>query len=112
MFINNLHLLVSIRNGLKFTTIEYNSNRSEISLVNSINKTGRGYKSHGILVSTMFVDPKFKFLEDKVARTRLNTANARNNMPEVELQIKVIKKRTREHHSNLLFPRFTQWMAI
>ena len=79
--------------GLKFTTIEYISNRSENSLVNYINKIVRHYKSHGILVSTIFVDPDFQLLEDKVDITRLHTASARDHAQELELQIKVIKER-------------------
>ena len=47
MFVNNLSFLASTRKGLKFTTIEYISNKSEISLINSINIIGNYYKSHG-----------------------------------------------------------------
>ena len=38
MFINKLLFLVSISQGLKFTTIEYLSIKNEIALVTSINK--------------------------------------------------------------------------
>ena len=62
MFVNKIPLLVIIRKGLKFTTIEYISNISEISLVKYMNKIVRHYKSHGLLVSTMFIDPEFQLL--------------------------------------------------
>ena len=60
----------------------------------------------------MFVDPKFKSLEEKVFRTTLNTTGAQDHVPEVERQIKVIKKRMRSHDSNLTFPNFTRRMTI
>ena len=63
MFINKLPLLVSISIGLKFTTIEYLSSKNEIVLVTSINKMVIYYKSHGLHVGAMFVDPEFQFLE-------------------------------------------------
>ena len=44
MFVNKLPFLVSISRGLKFTTIEYLSSKSEIALVNSINKIVSYYK--------------------------------------------------------------------
>ena len=62
MFINKLLFLVSISRELKFTMIEYISNISECSLLNYINRIVRHYKSHGILASTMFLEPKFQLL--------------------------------------------------
>ena len=57
MFVNKLPFLVTISKGLKFTTIDYLSNKLEISLVNFINKIVNYYKSHGLYVRTMFVGP-------------------------------------------------------
>ena len=62
MFVNKLPLLLSITKGLEFTRIEYILNMSKSSLVNSVNKTVRHYKSHGLLVRTMFEDPGFQFI--------------------------------------------------
>ena len=60
----------------------------------------------------MFVDPEFQFLEDKIVSTSINTVGARNHVTEIEGQINVIKERMWAHHSNLLFPSLTRWMAI
>ena len=73
IFINKLPFLVSISRGLKFTTIEYLSSKSDIALVNSINKIVSYNNSHGLHEHTMFVDPDFQFLEEKVVSTALNT---------------------------------------
>ena len=91
MFINILPFLVSINRRLKFTTIEYISCKNEIALVTSINKIVSYYRSHSLHVVTMFVDPEFKSLKEKVVRTTLNKTGARDHVPEVEIQIQVIK---------------------
>ena len=59
MFINKLPFLVSISQGLKFTTIEYLSSKNEISLVTSINEIVSYYTLQGLHVGTMFVNPEF-----------------------------------------------------
>ena len=86
MLINKLPFLVSIIQRLKFTTIVYLSSKNEISLVTFINKIGIYYRSHGLHVGTMFVDPEFHSLEEKVFSTILNTTGAREQVPEVERQ--------------------------
>ena len=63
MFINKLLFLVSLSRQLKFTTIEYLSSKNDIALVTSMNKIVSYYRSHGLHVGTMFVDPEFKSLE-------------------------------------------------
>ena len=63
MFINKLLFLVSISRWLKFTTIEYLSSKNKIALVTSINKIVSYYRSHGLHVVTMFLDPGFNSLE-------------------------------------------------
>ena len=58
----------------------------------------------------MFINPELQFLEEKVVRTNLNTTGARDHVPEVDMQIQVIKERMRAHHANLHFPSFTRRM--
>ena len=62
-FIKKLPFLVIISQQLNFTTIEYLSSKNEIALVNSINKIVSYYRSHGLNLGTMFVDPDFKSLD-------------------------------------------------
>ena len=57
IFINKLPFLVNIIRRLKFTTIEYLSSKKKIALVTSINKIVSHYRSHGLHVGVMFVDP-------------------------------------------------------
>ena len=111
-FVNKIPFIVSIIKGLKVTTIEYLSNKSEISLVKSINKIVGYYKSHSFHVRTMFVDTEVQFLEEKLFSAALNTTGARYHVPEVEIQIQVIKERMQAHHSKLPFPNFTMRMTL
>ena len=57
MFIEKLPFLVSIIQRLKFTTIEYLSSKNYIALITSINKIVSYYRSHGLHVGTITVDP-------------------------------------------------------
>ena len=91
MFIKRLPFLVSISRRLKFTTIKYLSSKDDIALLNSVNKIVTYYRSHGLNVVTIFLDPEFKSLEEKEVITTLNTTGARDHVPEVERQIQVIK---------------------
>ena len=112
MFINKLPFPVSISRLLKFTTIEYLSIKNDIALVTSINKIVSYYRSHGLYVGTMFVDPNFQSLEEKLFSTTLNTTVLCDHVLEVERQIQVIKKQMLSHHANLPFPSFTRRMTI
>ena len=60
----------------------------------------------------MFVDPESKSLEEKLVRNTLNTTEAHDHVPKVEIQIHVIKERMLSQHSNLPFPSFTRCMTI
>ena len=91
IFINKLPFLVSISRRLKFTTIEYLSSKNKKALVTPINKIVSYYRSHGLHVVIMFVDPEFKSLEEKLVSTNLNTTEACDHVPEVERPIQVIK---------------------
>ena len=77
-----------------------------------MNKIVSYYRSHGLHIVTIFVDPEFKSLEEKVVSTTLNTTGARDQVPEVERQKQVIKERMRAHLANLPFPSFTRRMTI
>ena len=59
----------------------------------------------------MFADPNFQPLEEKVVSTSLNTTGAHDHVPEIEVQIQVIKERMRANHANLPFPSFTRRMT-
>ena len=60
----------------------------------------------------MFVDTEVQFLEEKLFSAALNTTGARYHVPEVEIQIQVIKERMQAHHSKLPFPNFTMRMTL
>ena len=57
MLIKKIPFLVSISRRLKFATIEYLSSKNKIALVTSVNKIVSYYRSHGLHVGMIFVDP-------------------------------------------------------
>ena len=63
MFISKIPFLVRISRRLKFARIYYLSSKNEISLVTSINKIVSYYRSHGLHVDKMSVEPDFMSLE-------------------------------------------------
>ena len=83
MFVNKCAFFVSVSKRLKFTTIEYILNRTKGSLVTSIDKITRCYRTRNIVVRTLFADPEFAFLEENIKHTRVNTTAAREHVPEV-----------------------------
>ena len=60
----------------------------------------------------MFINPELQFLEEKVVKTTLNTTGAREHVPEVDIQIQVIKEQMRAQHASLPFTSFTRRMTI
>ena len=84
VFVIKNSFLVSISRGQKFTMIEYLSSKNEKALVNSIDRIVSYYKSYGLHVGKMFVDPEFQFLEKTVVGITLNTTGAHDHVPKVE----------------------------
>ena len=112
MSIKKLPSLVIIIRGLKSTTIEYLSSKNEISLVTSVNKIVSYYKSHGVHVVTMLLDPEFQLLEEKVFSATHNKTGECDHVSESGRQIQVIKERMQAHHANIPFTSFTRRMTI
>ena len=80
IFVNKLLLLVSISQGMSFTTIEYLSSKTDITLVSSTNKIVSYYKKHALHVGMICVDPKFQFLEENLVSIALDTTGARDHV--------------------------------
>ena len=60
----------------------------------------------------MYMDPYFNCLDQLIVGTDLNTTAARDNVPGIERQIKVVKERMREFHGGLPYDRMTICMII
>ena len=112
MFVNQFMFFVSVSKRLKFTTIEYIPNHTKGSLITSIDKITRCYRTRDIVVCTLFADPEFAFLEERIKHTRVNTTAAREHVPEVERKICNIKNRMCAIHVALPFVRMPRHMTI
>ena len=60
----------------------------------------------------MFAEQELQLLEDKIVRTSLNTIGAHDHVPEMDMQIQVIKELMRAHQATLNFPSFTRKTTI
>ena len=60
----------------------------------------------------MHMDPKFNCLDQLIIGTDLNTTAARDHVPEIEWQIKVVKERMQAVHGGLPYDRMTSCMII
>ena len=60
----------------------------------------------------MYMDPEFNVLDRIITGTDINTAAARDHVPEVEHQIQVIKERMHAIHGGLPYNRMASQMII
>jgi hypothetical protein len=105
MFVNGLPFVTTISRKIKFTTIEYVTNRSEPNLIKLLLKIISLYKARGFNPSTAFMDREFECLRlDLMShRVNLNTTAASEHVPDIERQIRLIKERARALRSTLPF---------
>jgi hypothetical protein len=102
MFVNSLPFMVSVSRKIKFTTLEFLHGRKQPQLVTSI-KNINLYQTRGFTVDTTLMDRKFECLRSDLAGLNLNTTSAREHVPDVERQIRVLKERSRAIRSTLPF---------
>ena len=112
MFVNKLYFLVSVRKRLKFNTIEYIPTRLDKELSRYVTKIIDVYKQQGFSIHNMYMDPEFNCLDKLIVGTDLNTTSARDNVPEIERKIQVMKEQMRAVHGSLTYERMDSRMII
>jgi hypothetical protein len=103
MFVNGLPFMVSIYRKIKSTTVKYLHGRNQNHLVKSIRKIINLYRQRGFTVDTALTDREFECLRANLPELNLNTTAAREHVPDVERQIRVLKERSRAIGSTLPF---------
>jgi hypothetical protein len=103
MFVNGLPFVTTIFREIKFTTIEYVTNRSEPNLIKPLFKNISLYKTRGFNPSTALMDREFECLRLELLShgVNLNTTAASEHVPDIERQIRLIKERARALRSTL-----------
>ena len=94
MFIQGLAFLTTITKQIKYRTIEYIPHRSAKALNTAFDTVFCIYNKAGFTISTLFVDPELKFLEDTMTDIdiTMNYSSAQEHVPEIERSICVIKE--------------------
>ena len=103
MFIQGLAFLTTISKRITYRTIEFIPHRSATALNTAFDTVFRIYNKAGFVISNLFVDPEFKFLEDTMTDIdiNMNYCSAQEHVPEIERSIRVIKERFRSMYHRL-----------
>ena len=107
MFVNRMPFFVTLARNIKFTTIEILTNRKAETLLEAIDNVNNLYNNRGFKIKTMLMDPEFETLKNNLMKRgiKLNTTAAKEHVPEIERQIRVIKERARARRSRLPFDK-------
>ena len=81
---------------LKYTTSMFIKSRKISQLVKVINSFIQLYDKYGFVVNFINGSNEFEAIRDDFPKLKINIAAAEKNVPEVELQIRVIEESTRE----------------
>ena len=104
-FVNSIPFLLTLGKRIKFMTLENVPDRKAITLLRGLHAVRQIYLERGHTVSTMFMDNEFTPLANdmKGVQINLNTTAAREHVPEIERQIRVVKERARSVYNTLPF---------
>jgi hypothetical protein len=112
MFVNGVPFFVSVARGLNLVTAEHMPTRTAKQLAAGIVRVMDLYSRGGFQVGTVLMDNKFEKLRNLVSVLAVNTTAAKENVPEVERRIRVIKERGRGILNTLPFKKMPQIMLI
>ncbi len=112
MFVNGVPLLVSVARGLNLVTAEFTPSRTAKQLAAGITWMMDLYARGGFQVSTVLMDNESEKLQNLVPILAINTTAARENVPEIERKIRLIKERGRGILNTLPFKKMPRLMLI
>jgi hypothetical protein len=114
MFVNNIPFMITLGKRVKFTTVANLPNRKATTLLANLKAVRNVYTHRGSSVSTMFMDNEFEVLDNalKEININLNTAAAKEHVPEIEHMIHVVKERARSYWNTLPFQTMPDIMIV
>ena len=97
MYVQGIMFFVSVSKHIKFTTEEIIDNRSAKTLFKCLQNIQKVYKMRDFNIKCAMMDPEFQTLDTELRGIGilLNTTSAKEHVPEIERQIRVIKERVR-----------------
>ena len=114
MFVNTIPFIITLGKRIKFTTVSNLPNRKATTLLANLKAVRNVYKHRGSSVTKMFMDNEFEVLENslKEININLNTAAAKEYVPEIERMIRVVKERARSYWNTLPFQTMPDIMIV
>jgi hypothetical protein len=112
IFVNGVLFFVSVARGLNLVTAEHMPTRTAKQLAAGIVRVMDLYSRGGFQVGTVLMDNKFEKLRNLVPVLAVNTTAAKENVPEAERRIRVIKECGRGILNTLPFKKMPQIMLI
>ncbi len=112
MFANGVPFLVSVAIILNLVTAEFTLSRTAKQLAACITWMMDLYACGGFQVGIVLMDNKFEKLQNLVPIFVINTTAAKEQVPEVECKIRLIKEQGRGIFNTLPFKRMPRLMLI
>ena len=93
LLVNNIPLLITIRQKVKFSTAENIADRKAKTLLKGLRNTTSLYNKQNVSITTLFMDNESEALKPHLDEMNitLNTTAASEHVPEIECQICVVK---------------------
>lgn len=112
MFVNGIPFLVSALRGINLITAEHTPSQTAKNLAAGIHRIMDLYARGGFQVGTVLMDNEFESLQNLVPIIVVNTTVAKENVPEIERRIRLIKERGRGILNTLPYKKMPQLMLI
>ncbi len=112
MFVNGVPFLVSVSQGINLVSAEHAPSRTARQLAAGIIRIMDLYSCGGFQVGTMLIDNEFEKLSVLIPILVMNTAAAKEHVPEEERCTRLIKEHGRGILNTLPFKKMPQIMLI
>ncbi len=110
MFINNIPILLTVAEQIKFTTAERLTSSSAKVLSLKLENAIKLYRCNGFYITIVLANPKFESLRISLLThgITLNTTSAGDHIPDIKRHVQVVKKCVHSQLSTLPF----HWIPI
>ena len=95
MFVSGIPFLVTFSRNIRIITAKYIPSPTAQQLANSLTNIVNTYARGGFVIDLALMDMEFEKVRDKLAIAKVNTTAAREHVPEIERQIRLIKESVR-----------------
>ena len=112
IFVSNILFLVTFSRKIKTITAEYVPSRTSQQLDKYLTKIVNTYAYGGFVIYIYLMDMEFEKVREKLAIIEVNTTAAREHVPEIECQIRLIKERIRCTTSDFPFDPIPRLVLI